>query len=151
MLSRRAALGLFATAPIAYALTSQMALAREPEVFQNPTAINGIDPVAYFERQEPLSGSRANQLSWNGATWLFSTAHNAAKFLAAPADFAPVFGGYCAYAASKGYLAPTIPEAWTIHAGKLYLNANLRAQALWRQDIPGNITAAHNNWPGVLG
>ena len=40
MLTRRAALGLFAAAPLAYALTPQRALAREPEVFQNPIAIN---------------------------------------------------------------------------------------------------------------
>lgn len=151
MLSRRAALGLFTTAPIAYALTSQMALAREPDVFQNPTAINGIDPVAYFDQQKPVPGSGANQVTWKEASWQFSTAQNAAKFLESPADFAPLFGGYCAYAASKGYLAPTIPEAWTVYEGRLYLNANLRAQELWRQDIPGNIEAAHANWPGVLG
>ncbi len=151
MLTRRAALGLFAATPLAYALTPHRALAREPEVFQNPEAINGYDPVAYFTEQKPVEGSPANLVDWNGATWRFASAQNAAKFQANPETYAPRFGGYCAYAASKGYLAPTIPEAWTIHEDVLYLNASLRAQELWRQDIPGNIEKGLANWPGILG
>jgi len=151
MLTRRAALGLFATAPLAYALTPHRALAREPEVFQNPIAINGYDPVAYFSEQKPVEGSAANLVDWKGATWRFATAQSAAKFKANPATYAPRFGGYCAYAASKGYIAPTVPEAWTIHEDRLYLNFSLRAQELWRQDIPGNIEKGLANWTGILG
>lgn len=151
MITRRAALGLFATAPVAYALTSNVVRAKEPEVFQNPTAINGYDPVAYFTDGKPVEGSAANQVDWNGANWHFATAENAAEFLKDPETYAPVFGGYCAYAASKGYVAPTVPEAWTIHEGKLYLNFSLRAQELWREDIPGNIEKGLANWPGILG
>ncbi|MCP4208688.1 MAG: YHS domain protein [Shimia sp.] len=151
MLTRRAALGLLAAAPFAYALTPHRALAREPEVFQNPIAINGYDPVAYFTEEKPVEGSPANLADWNGATWRFASAQNAAKFQANPETYAPRFGGYCAYAASKGYLVPTIPEAWTIHEDVLYLNASLRAQELWRQDIPGNIEKGLANWPDILG
>ena len=80
-----------------------------------------------------------------------SNAGNAEAFLADPERYAPAFGGYCAYAASRGYLAPTIPEAWTIYDGTLYLNASLRARELWMQDVPGNIAAGLKNWPGILG
>ncbi|KPA20105.1 hypothetical protein shim_36030 [Shimia sp. SK013] len=151
MITRRAALGLFAATPVAYALTSPAAMAAEPEVFQNPTAINGYDPVAYFNDGKPVEGSGANVVEWNSANWHFATPQNAAKFLENPEAFAPVFGGYCAYAASKGYLAPTVPEAWTIHEDKLYLNYNLQAQKLWREDVPGNIVKGLANWPGILG
>ncbi len=151
MLTRRAALGLIAATPLAFALSPRVALAAEPLVFQNPLAINGIDPVAYFTKKKPVKGDGANRIDWNGATWHFATAQNAAKFEANPETYAPIFGGYCAFAASRGYLAPTIPEAWTIYEDKLYLNANMRAQELWRQDIPGNIKAGLANWPGILG
>ncbi|MCP9483128.1 YHS domain-containing protein [Shimia sp. CNT1-13L.2] len=151
MLTRRAALGLFAAAPAALTLAPHAALAREPEVFQNPNAINGYDPVAYFTDGKPVKGNSAHKVSWNGADWHFASAENAKTFKAAPETYAPVFGGYCAYAASKGYLAPTKPEAWTVYEGKLYLNANLRARELWLQDIPGNIAKGHANWPAVLG
>lgn len=151
MLTRRKTLGLLAATPAALTLMPTAALAREKEVFQNPIAINAIDPVGYFDQARPVPGKAAHKLSWKGAEWHFASQANAAKFAAAPEVYAPVFGGYCAFAASRGYLAPTIPEAWTIHEGKLYLNANLRAQELWRQDIPGNIAAGLKNWPGILG
>lgn len=151
MLTRRAALGLFVLAPAAYALRPSPALAREAEVFQNPIAINAHDPVAYFLEARPVPGLAEHAVTWNGATWHFASAANAARFADAPETYAPVFGGYCAYAASRGYLAPTIPEAWHIHEGKLYLNASLRARTLWLRDVPGNIAAGHANWPGILG
>ena len=56
-------------------------------------------------------------------------------------------GGHCAYAMSKGYIAPTVPEAWTIYEDRLYLNFTLRARELWLQDVPGNIALGDANWP----
>ena len=128
MLTRRATLGLIAVSPVAYAIAPRAALAREPEVFQNPAAINGHDPVAYFTDGKPIRGSEEHTVSWKGAKWHFATTGNADAFKADPENYAPLFGGYCAYAASLGYLAPTVPEAWTIYEGKLYMNASLRAR-----------------------
>ena len=125
MLTRRKTLGLLAITPAV--LLPSVALAREPDVFQNPVAINAIDPIAYFEQQKPVPGQAAHARRWNGAEWHFANENNANMFAANPEAFAPVFGGYCAFAASRGYLAPTIPEAWTIYYGNLYLNASLRA------------------------
>lgn len=151
MLTRRRTLGLLAVTPAAAALLPSVALAREPDIFQNPVAINAIDPVAYFYQQTPVPGQAAHARRWNGTEWHFDNEDNANMFAANPEAFAPVFGGYCAFAASRGYLAPTIPEAWTIYKGKLYLNASLRAQELWLRDVPGNIAAGLSNWPGILG
>ncbi|MEX0338274.1 MAG: YHS domain-containing (seleno)protein [Arenibacterium sp.] len=151
MLKRRSMLKYLAMTPAAYALVPGVAAAREPEVFQNPVAINAIDPIRYFTDQKPVPGTAQLKVMWNGAEWHFSSADNAAAFKADPTAYAPVFGGYCAFAASRGYLAPTIPEAWTVYEGKLYLNANLRARELWLQDVPGNIATGLNNWPGILG
>jgi len=151
MFTRRATLGLFTIAPVAYGLTSRAALAREPQVFQNPIAINASDPIGYFTDEEPVPGLAEHEVMWNGAAWHFASAETAATFEADPETWAPVFGGYCAFAASRGYLAPTIPEAWTVYEGKLYMNANLRARELWLQDVPGNIAKGLENWPGILG
>ncbi|WP_204113437.1 YHS domain-containing (seleno)protein [Shimia biformata] len=151
MLTRRKTLALMTLAPVASTLAPTAALAREPEVFQNPVAINGTDPVAYFTEGKPVAGSANHKVMWNGADWHFANAENAAKFSEKPEAYAPVFGGYCAFAASKGYLAPTVPEAWTIHEDRLYLNFSLRARELWLQDVPGNIKKGMANWPGILG
>ena len=64
---------------------------------------------------------------------------------------APQFGGYCAYALSKGSLAPSVPEAWTLHRDQLFLNASLRARELWLEDMEANIAKAREYWPGILG
>ena len=64
-----------------------------------------------------------------------------------PEKYAPQYGGHCAYAMSKGYVAPTVPEAWTIYEDRLYLNFSLRARELWLQDVPSNIALGDANWP----
>lgn len=155
MLTRRSLLTAALAIPAAGALTLALprrAMAAEPEVFAvDGLAIRGTDPVAYFTQNGPVAGSTDHAIDWKGATWLFSSADNMATFEADPETYAPLFGGYCAFAASRGYLAPTIPEAWTVYEGRLYLNANLRARELWLRDVPGNIAKGLENWPGILG
>ncbi|MDJ0631231.1 MAG: YHS domain-containing (seleno)protein [Rhodobacter sp.] len=150
-LNRRTLLGLFALAPIT-ALAARPAFAREPETFQTDgVAINGIDPVGYFTDGGPIPGSAEHTVMHNGAEWRFASAANKATFEGDPEKYGAKFGGYCAFAASRGYLAPTIPEAWTVYEDRLYLNANLRARELWLEDVPGNIAKGEANWPGILG
>jgi YHS domain-containing protein len=150
-LTRRASLGLMLATP-ALILAARPAFAREPDIYQEGgIAIDGSDAVAYFDGNGPVAGNPTHQVDWNGAIWQFASATNADTFQADPTAYAPQFGGYCAYAASLGYLAPTAPEAWTLYDGKLYLNANLRARELWLQDVPGNIAKGEANWPGILG
>jgi hypothetical protein len=150
-LTRRHILGLLALPPI-LALTGGRASAQEPETFQiEGLAIRGYDPVAYFTDRLPVLGKPDHSLNHNGATWRFATAGNLATFTADAEKYGARFGGYCAYAASKGYLAPTIPEAWSVHKDRLYLNASLRVRRLWLRDVPGNIKLGEGNWPAILG
>lgn len=146
-LSRRAALALFTAAPLALA---GPALAAPPVFSNGGYAINGYDPVAYFTESKPVKGDAQYSLEWNGATWLFASAANRDRFRADPEAFAPQYGGYCAYAVSRGYTASTDPKAWTVYEGKLYLNFSRPVRLIWKRDIPGNIRAADRNWPGVL-
>jgi len=113
-------------------------------------AVGGYDPVAYFTEGRPVEGSGDHELEWNGATWRFSSAENLNRFKADPEAYAPQYGGYCAWAVSQGYTASTVPEAWRIVDGKLYLNYSKGVQGTWEQDIPGNIAKANANWPKVL-
>ena len=106
--------------------------------------------VAYFTQGSPVAGDPAITHDWNGATWRFSSTENRDAFAADPAAYAPQYGGYCAYAVSEGYTASTVPEAWSIVDGKLYLNYSTGVKGRWEQDIPGRISAADANWPKVL-
>ena len=125
--------------------------AHEPAVHAaDGAAIGGIDPVGYFDEGRPVEGSPAHELAWDGATWRFASARNAERFEADPRAFAPRYGGTCAWAVSEGYLAPIDPDAWTIHEGRLYLNASRGIRRRWSRDIPGHVARADANWPGVL-
>ena len=139
-----------ALATVMALFSAQTASAAEP-VYQSflGTAIDGTDPVAYFEEGRPIEGSSDFKHEWNGATWRFSSEENRALFAANPEKYAPQYGGYCAWAVSKGYTASTDPEAWKIVDGKLYLNYSKSVQATWEQDVPGNIAKGDANWPSL--
>lgn len=112
-------------------------------------AIRGTAPVAYFTEGRPVEGSSDFTADWNGAEWRFVSAENRDKFVATPEAYAPQYGGFCAWAVSQGYTASTDPDAWRIVDGKLYLNYSLGVQRQWEGDIPGNISKADANWPGL--
>lgn len=117
---------------------------------ENGLAIRGTDPVGYFKQGTLVAGSRDFQTEWMGVKWCFASAENQESFEMNPLGFAPQYGGYCAFAASKGAAAATDPQAWTIVDGKLYLNYSLNVRTIWSEDIPGNIEKANTNWPGIL-
>ncbi|NEQ95749.1 MAG: YHS domain-containing protein [Cyanothece sp. SIO2G6] len=117
---------------------------------EDGVAIEGTDPVAYFTESAPVQGSDQFAYEWSGAVWHFASVENRDLFVANPEQYAPQYGGYCAWAVSQGYTAPIDPEAWKIVDGKLYLNFDRRIQARWERDIPGHIAQADANWPGVL-
>lgn len=153
-LTRRSALAMALAAPaagLALALPGSARAQTAPIFAEGGIAINGTDAVAYFTEGRPVLGSADHAVDWNGATWRFATAENAARFAAAPEDFAPQFGGYCAWAVAQGYTASTDPDAWTIHDGRLYLNFNRRIRRRWERDVDGNIARGVANWPAVLG
>jgi YHS domain-containing protein len=113
------------------------------------TAIEGYDPVAYFEEGKPVEGDSDYTHEWMGATWYFASAANRDLFAADPQKYAPQYGGYCAWAVANGYTAKIDPQAWAVVDDKLYLNYSLDVQKQWQQDVPGNITKADGNWPGI--
>ena len=129
--------------------TSAMAGKVDPVFQHGGLAIRGYDLVAYYQQSAPAKGSSQYSYQWQGATWLFARAENRDRFQAEPEHYAPQYGGYCAYAVSKGRTASIDPEAWKIVDGKLYLNYSKGVQKKWEQDVPGNIVKADRNWPDL--
>jgi len=110
-------------------------------------ALKGYDPVSYFVEGSPTVGDPEIRYQWQGATWLFSTPAHRETFVLDPARYAPQYGGYCAFAVSRGTTADADPGQWAIVGGKLYVNNNALAKKFWDQDRPGNIEAGDSNWP----
>ncbi len=129
------------------------AMAEKPEIFvdfRTGVALHGYDPVAYFTEGAPREGDPVHSLEWNGATWHFASAENRETFAANPEKYAPKYGGYCAYAITKGNAVPADPKVFTIVDDELYLNLSPNVRKVWQEDLRANIAAGDNNWPEAL-
>ena len=142
----------------AFALFATGAFAGPQYVDETGFAVSGYDVVAYFSLPQSAVGSPQTDgvpgrsditAEYNGATFAFSTEANRDTFLADPARYAPQFDGHCAYGVSRGGKVPANPNLWRIVDDKLYLNITKNVVGFWEEDIPGNITLAGDNWPGI--
>ena len=112
-------------------------------------AIRGFDPVAYFTDSKPLKGDSKFSFTWRGAVWQFASAQHRDLFAQNPEQYAPQYGGYCAYGVSEGHTVDIDPEAWKIIEGKLYLNYSKSVQQKFLQEPGVRIQRANQNWPGL--
>jgi YHS domain-containing protein len=151
--SRRHLLMLASAAALTFALAPTSVLAYDEN---SPAAINidtagvalqGYDPVSYFSGSAPKKGSTSITAQHDGATYHFATTANRDKFKAAPAKYAPQFGGFCAMGVALGKKLDVDPNAYRVVGDKLYLNVNKDVQKRWLDDVPGNIATADKSWP----
>jgi YHS domain-containing protein len=108
-------------------------------------AINGYDPVAYFTKEQAVKGEKTFGQNWKGANWYFSSAKNLNLFKTNPEKYAPQFGGYCAFAVSKGFTANTDPKAFKIINDKLYLCADKKILEQWLVEKE-SLKKSEENW-----
>ncbi len=113
-------------------------------------AVSGYDTVSYFKGNGvPQKGSASYSVKHDGAIWHFANQANADAFKADPDAYAPQYGGHCAWAMSRGSLAPGDPTLYKIHGGKLYLNFNRNVQKTWLGDVDGFIAKSDPAWKEV--
>jgi YHS domain-containing protein len=127
-------------------ISSATAFAQTQYFNTDGVAIRGYDPVAYFNDDKAVEGSKQFSYSWMGTEWHFKNQSNLDTFKSDPEKYAPQFGGYCAYGVSEDHKSPTEPDAFTIVNDKLYLNYNVKVRTLWRKDTAGRIKTGEVNW-----
>lgn len=123
--------------------------AQQPEIFsKNGKAINGYDAVSFFTENKPVKGYDSFSYYWKDALWLFSSATNLKTFETNPEQYAPQYGGYCAYgtADGQGHKAPTQINTWTIVDNRLYFNYDNEVKQDWLKDRDSLIKKADENW-----
>ena len=132
------------------ALISLSACSREPDssVTVNITeiAINGYDPVSYFNESKPSRGTEEYVFVWNNAKYQFSCKENLELFKNNPARYAPQYDGYCAFAMSRGDYSRIDPEAYAIVDDKLYLTFDRDIRNTWLYDKENYIKKADRIW-----
>lgn len=145
------AAAIVAAGPVAF--TAPAAFAEKDPIYtakRSNLALQGYDTVAYFTVGEPTKGSAEYATTYNGAEFRFASEENLNLFLGNPEQYAPQYGGYCAWAVAQGKTAKGDARRWAVVDGKLYLNYNKGIQRKWDKDRAGFITSADTNWPTVL-
>jgi len=117
--------------------------------WRNNKAVEGYDVVTFFSGK-PQEGKSEYSTLYMGAEWFFTTQANKDLFLTNPEQFAPQYGGYCAWAVAQGKLAAGRAEHWYVEDGKLYLNYNGRIKRRWLDDKANFIVSADERWPTIL-
>ena len=96
-----------------------------------------------------MKGSAEHSVEHKGSVFLFASKANREAFAAEPDQYAPQYGGFCAFGMAGGYKAATDPAAFSVIDGKLYLNYNREVQKQWSADVPGFVVKADQQWPAV--
>ncbi|MDW8849391.1 YHS domain-containing (seleno)protein [Flavobacterium sp. MMLR14_040] len=117
---------------------------------ENKVAIQGYDPVAYFNQAKAIKGKKEISALYQGVIYKFSSNENKDAFLKNPSKYEPQYGGWCAYAmGSSGGKVEINPETFKIIDGKLYLfyneyfNNTLKS---WNKDEANLKSKADTNW-----
>ncbi len=110
-------------------------------------ALHGFDPISYFGAGEAAAGDPEISYQWKDATWQFSSEANKARFIESPDRYAPQFGGFCAFAVSKGFTADPSPDAWHIVDDKLFVFADTNVRDQWVTALPdGSLVQSEKQW-----
>ena len=117
-------------------------------------ALQGYDPVAYFTTKEPAKGKANFSQAHKGAVYYFSSQENMELFKKDPSQYAPQYGGWCAYAIGKaGKKIRINPKSFKVKDNKLYLfykKGTYDALDGWNEQEEQLRSAADTNWREII-
>lgn len=112
-------------------------------------ALNGFDPVTFFEPGGPRPGAARLRAEYHGGVFYFTSERHRDLFVNAPELYAPAFGGYDPELLAAGSLLPASPENWTVHNGRLFLSGTPALKRDFDSHRPEVIKAAQEKWKAV--
>jgi YHS domain-containing protein len=136
----------FAVTPaFAYDITSKAAV----NVTSAKVALQSHDPVAYFKVGKPVLGSAKFTAEFEGATYRFSSEANRKAFMAEPAKYAPLHGGFCQMGAANGRKLDGDPNLFRVENGRLAVFSYPAALEAFKKDPEANAKKAEVNWASI--
>ena len=114
-----------------------------------PLGLHGADAVNLTGTLAVTDGSPDVIATYDGVAYYFSSEANKAAFEADPAAYMPQFGGFCAFAVSKGKKYDGNPNFADVRDGKLYVFVSQGAFEAYKADPAGTIATAESLWPGM--
>lgn len=130
---------------LSYDITSKSAV----NVTSSRVALQSHDPVAYFTVGKPVLGSAAFSAEYEGAIYRFSSDANRKAFLAEPAKYAPLHGGFCQQGAAGGRKLDGDPNLFRVANGRLAVFSYPAALEAFKKDPEGNAKKAEANWANI--
>ncbi|MGI9278276.1 MAG: YHS domain-containing (seleno)protein [Endozoicomonas sp.] len=127
-------------------LAGCVSLNSKPVYQKSGVALEGYDPVAYFQESRAVSGSPDFSTQYQGVTWYFSRQEYLDQFLKNPQQYTPRYGGYCAYAMANNLVVKSDPKAFTVKDNRLYLNYSTGVRGRWLEQVDEHIQDADQNW-----
>ncbi len=120
---------------------------------QNSLGLKGYDPVSYFPEggSLPAAGLAEFKLDYLGVTYMFASQQNMTTFVQNPAKYEPTYGGWCAYAMSKGTKIDIQPTIYTISGNRLHFFVSNRAKQNFDVDVNGHEVLADQFWKQFSG
>ena len=121
---------------------------------KNGLAIQGYDPVSYFEDAKAVKGSAKFAVTYKKVIYNFSSEKNKQLFLKNPSHYEPQYGGWCAYAVGKSAEKVAInPSTFKIVDEKLYLFYNAffnNTLKDWNKNEVNLKLKANENWTKMI-
>ncbi len=114
-----------------------------------PLGLHGSDPVTLSTFNAVAEGDAAHTVVVDDVAYYFASADSARTFEAAPNNYLPQFGGFCAFAVALGKKFDGDPQYADIVDGKLYLFVNAEIFEKYKKDSKRIIAKAHKTWPSI--
>jgi YHS domain-containing protein len=108
--------------------------------------LQGADVVAYFTDGRYRPGSPAFRSSFERVTFQFANAEHKSLFDAAPQNYLPQYGGYCANGIAYGIPWGGDADTWKMIGGKLYIFGGQASQDAFELDEKANLALAERYW-----
>jgi len=131
---------------LAAALTGCGAMNVVSEGGDSRLMLKGYDPVAYFATGKATRGLPDIKAADRGVTYRFASEDNRRAFVAAPARYAPQYGGFCANGMVYAIPLGGEPENFKIIDGKLYMFGGGRSKLYFEMDQEKNLKLADGYW-----
>ncbi len=130
-------------------LLSTTLIAQKQNLYKGKYAAQGYDVISYFQGSS-VEGKKEFSSNYKGAVYLFSTVKNKSTFDNNPEDYAPQYGGWCAYAMGlDGSKVKIDPETFEVRDNKLYLFYNFggtNTLITWEEDVENLQKKADEYW-----
>ena len=142
------ALGMIAVAPVALA-ADEYNTSNGLTAVGKPLGMHGIDPVAFVNIGNRITGTARHTAVHDGVAYYFSSANAMKAFKANPSRYLPQNGGFCTFGVSVGKKFDGDPKFAAVIDNKLYLFLNEEIFRMFQKDQAGTIAKAAANWKKI--